>query len=94
MLTEKIQLDGDEKVLIQVRKHWFVLVVQLLGVIIITLVPTTLYFIATQLTFIDASVLDSYNGLLLALFSALVINHAFISLGVQHADTNNFGSQR
>lgn len=73
MLTEKIQLDGDEKVLIQVRKHWFVLVVQLLGVLIITLVPTTLYFIATQLTFINTAVLDSYNGVLLALFAAWLL---------------------
>lgn len=73
MLTEKIQLDTDEVVLIQVRKHWFVLAVQLCGVAVIALLPTTLYFMLTQIDFIDTSILDSYTELLLALFSAWLL---------------------
>lgn len=73
MLTEKIQLDSDETVLIQVRKHWFVLAVQLCGVVIIALLPTTLYFMLTQTNLIDTSLLDSYTELLLALFSAWLL---------------------
>jgi uncharacterized membrane protein YdbT with pleckstrin-like domain len=73
MLTEKIQLDTDETVLIQVRKHWFVLAVQLCGVVIIALLPTTLYFMLTQIELIDTAFLDAYTDLLLTLFAAWLL---------------------
>ncbi|MCF7815651.1 MAG: PH domain-containing protein [Candidatus Pacebacteria bacterium] len=44
MLTEKIQLETNEKILIQVRKHWFILLVQLLSVLFISVIPFVLYF--------------------------------------------------
>ncbi len=39
MLTEKIQLENDEIILAQVRKHWFILLIQFSGVIITALFP-------------------------------------------------------
>jgi hypothetical protein len=48
MLAEKIQLEADEAILAQVRKHWFVLTFQLVGVAIAGFIPlvliTLLYF--------------------------------------------------
>lgn len=43
MTTEKIQLEADEKILLHVRKHWFVLCTQIIGVILVALLP--LFFI-------------------------------------------------
>lgn len=73
MLTEKIQLDDDELVLAQVRKHWFILGTQLLGVLIIAALPLIVYYGVTLITFIDTSFLNSYTQLLLALFSAWLL---------------------
>lgn len=39
MLTEKIQLEADEIILHQVRKHWFILFVQVLGILVAALFP-------------------------------------------------------
>ncbi len=44
MLVEKIQLEPDETILIQVRKHWFVLLAQMLAVLFLALIPAFLYF--------------------------------------------------
>ncbi len=50
MNVEKIQLEADEHVIIQVRKHWFILGVQLLSVVFIALVPLFLYFFMIKST--------------------------------------------
>lgn len=42
---EKIQIEADETILIQVRKHWFILALEVLGVVIGAIVP--LLFIGT-----------------------------------------------
>jgi len=39
MLLEKIRLEPDEDVLLQVRRHWFVITTQILGIILIALLP-------------------------------------------------------
>jgi hypothetical protein len=39
MKTEKIQFEADEVILLQVRKHWFVLCIQLLFVLVLAFVP-------------------------------------------------------
>lgn len=44
MIAEKIQLESDERILLQVRKHWFVLCTQVIGVVVVALLP--LFFIA------------------------------------------------
>ncbi len=40
---DKIQMEADEHVLIQMRKHWFVIAVQMLGVVTGALIPVILY---------------------------------------------------
>ena len=45
MLTEKIQLETDEVILKQVRKHWFFLVAQIISFVIAALAPAFLAFV-------------------------------------------------
>ncbi len=49
MLAEKIQLEADEHILIQVRKHWFVISMQLLGVVLIAALPIFFQVVFTYL---------------------------------------------
>lgn len=49
MLADKIQLGSDENVLIQVRKHWFVLVAKLFGLVVTALAPFVLGYTAIAL---------------------------------------------
>lgn len=42
MLFDKIQLDKDEQVLVTVRKHWFVIVTELIAVAAVALAPLLL----------------------------------------------------
>ncbi len=48
-MVEKIQLESDEHILLQVRKHWFVLALQVLGIIVAALIPLLFVFVATNL---------------------------------------------
>jgi hypothetical protein len=48
MKTEKIQLDGDEEILLQVRKHWFILCMNLVGVVILAILPIPFFAIAMR----------------------------------------------
>jgi uncharacterized membrane protein YdbT with pleckstrin-like domain len=53
MLAERINLDSDEHIIALVRKHWFLLVLQLLGVGIAAILPFAIhvciaYFMALQ----------------------------------------------
>lgn len=50
MKTEKIQLDEDEEILLQVRKHWFVLCMNVIGVIILAILPLPFFIIIVQST--------------------------------------------
>lgn len=45
MLLEKIQLEPNEEVLKTVRKHWFIIVSQLLGIFFFLLLPFLIIFI-------------------------------------------------
>lgn len=73
MHTEKIQLDDDEVILIQVRKHWFILGTQMLGTILISILPIIVYYGVTRITSIDTSFLNPYTTVLIALFSAWLL---------------------
>jgi len=42
MLLEKIKLEPDEKIIIQARRHWFVIVRQLASLVLLTFVPIAL----------------------------------------------------
>ncbi len=76
MLTEKIQLEADEEVLIQVRKHWFIISIEMLAVVSVGILPIPLYLIVTNLFpvpfDIKAGILMSlYSGWLLCVWMAL-----------------------
>lgn len=43
MNINKIILDTDEKILLQVRKHWFILAVQIFGMVLLATLPYFVY---------------------------------------------------
>jgi hypothetical protein len=45
MLYEKIQLEPDEEILTVVRKHWFVIATELLGIFLMLLIPFFILFL-------------------------------------------------
>jgi hypothetical protein len=49
MLFEKIALEPDEEVLKIVRKHWFLITIELISVVFTALIPIILFFITLQL---------------------------------------------
>ncbi|MBP6923997.1 MAG: PH domain-containing protein [Candidatus Pacebacteria bacterium] len=49
MLFEKLDLEADEEVLRIVRKHWFIIVSELIGVAVFALTPIILLFIGLEL---------------------------------------------
>jgi uncharacterized membrane protein YdbT with pleckstrin-like domain len=72
MKSEKIQLDTDEEVLLQVRKHWFVLFTNLLGVLIVALLPLVFFAVLSQSDFIT-SLIPINNTLVVTLYAAWLI---------------------
>lgn len=44
MLTEKIQLEADERILVQVRKHWFILFTRVFSLTLAALIPLLLAY--------------------------------------------------
>lgn len=73
MLTEKIQLEPDEKILIQVRKHWFILTTQLLSVFVLAVIPIILYMIINESKVFDTTSLVSNTPLLVSFYSAWLL---------------------
>ncbi len=60
MLFEKIQLEDDEKILSLVRRHWFVLFVEIFGVLVIALLPFFSFYIVTRLIDLSETEIFSY----------------------------------
>lgn len=56
MKTEKIQLDQDEEILLQVRKHWFILCMNVIGVLILAVLPIPFFAVAMSSKTITALV--------------------------------------
>jgi hypothetical protein len=73
MSTEHIQFDEDEKVLTQVRKHWFLLCTQFLGIIIVALFPLGAYLVLSPLTPLTPLLSKVPPPLLIALYSGWLI---------------------
>jgi len=74
MLTEKIQLEADETILIQVRKHWFILCMQVFSFFIAAIAPAFLLF--TLIAFTDseiATTLLSYRPYLIFVYTVWLI---------------------
>lgn len=49
MLFEKLDLEADEEVLRIVRKHWFIIASELIGIVVFALTPIILIFIGVEL---------------------------------------------
>jgi hypothetical protein len=49
MLVEKIELEVDEKVITTVRKHWFVITIELIAILGVGIMPVILAMIVLQL---------------------------------------------
>lgn len=58
MIFEKIELEKDEKVLRVARKHWFLILTELLGVLVIILIPFFLIIVLTLIPGLAPESLD------------------------------------
>ena len=77
MLYEKIQLEEGEEILSTVRKHWFIITVELVGVVFISLLPIFLLVGAATLPITPeiSSFISEYTGLTtMIICSWLLIN--------------------
>lgn len=43
MLFDKIELESDEKVITKVRKHWFIITIELLGIAVVGILPLIIW---------------------------------------------------
>lgn len=50
MLLDRIQLEADEEILVQTRRHWFIVVSQLFSLFVAAFVPLLLLWLAPFLT--------------------------------------------
>lgn len=66
MLFDQIQLENHEQVLLKVRKHWFILFIELFAVAVAALVPlfALIGFWILALNDIGAGALDGYGALI------------------------------
>ncbi len=77
MKTEKIQLEEDEVVLLQVRKHWFMLCVQFFSIIVLALFPAFFIYLIFFTSSIDLPPLNAsfaislYAGWLIIMWMVL-----------------------
>ncbi|MCR4285846.1 MAG: PH domain-containing protein [Candidatus Kaiserbacteria bacterium] len=72
MKTEKIQLEEDEVVLLQVRKHWFVLCIQFFFVLALAIFPGVFLFL-TQTSSSIAKALPFNGSIVTALYAGWLI---------------------
>lgn len=72
MKMEKIQLDDDEQIILQVRKHWFVLCTQIIGIVFVALLPLIFIVTITQIDVI-ASRISLNSTLLVTLYTGWLI---------------------
>jgi len=73
MITDKIQLEVDEKILLLVRKHWFILFLQIFGVLVIALLPIFLYILISYIPTIHTTTLFSYTGVFIVFYSGWLL---------------------
>lgn len=73
MITDKIKLEVDEKILLLVRKHWFILFLQIFGVLVIALLPIFLYILISYIPTILTTTLFSYTGVFIVFYSGWLL---------------------
>lgn len=67
-MIEKIKLEDDERILTQVRKHWFVISVQLLSLTIVALLPLLAYLILREASSTFENI-NEYTAVLISLYT-------------------------
>ncbi len=72
MKTEKIQLDEDEEILLEVRKHWFVLCMNVIGVVILAILPLPFFAVAMSSTTIT-TLIPVNDAFMVTLYCAWLI---------------------
>lgn len=88
MLAEKINLEADEVILKQVRKHWFVITAQILSLVIAGAAPLILYLVLTAAT---GDVLRATVGLYWPhLFFVYIVWLSFLWMGAFNIWTNYY----
>jgi uncharacterized membrane protein YdbT with pleckstrin-like domain len=73
MLTEKIQLENDEVILSQVRKHWFVLFLQMFGVGIGAFLPLVFLYALDATPLRDIIDIRMYGSEMVAFYAGWLI---------------------
>jgi uncharacterized membrane protein YdbT with pleckstrin-like domain len=81
MLLEKIKLEPDEKVLLQARRHWFVIASQIVGFVLVAFLPLVVliflsYSLPENITLGDYVAEISYVYILLLVFLWISIYNA------------------
>ena len=72
MTSEQIPLEADERVLLEVRKHWFVLASQLGGIVLAAFVPPLVYIGISAFKLFPAQFTD-YPSVLITLYIGWLI---------------------
>lgn len=62
MLFEKIKLEDDEQILLVVRRHWFVFLLQVLSVLTFAVAPLLLFIAAQFISPVDTMVNTAYTN--------------------------------
>lgn len=73
MLTEKIQLEADEEVIFQVRKHWFIPFIRMFGICIVAILPLVAYITLTQITTLEQFDVSISTPLAVALYAGWLL---------------------
>jgi hypothetical protein len=73
MNEKRLMLDTDEVVLFKVRKHWFILAVEVLGVAFFALIPPVLYTTVVDMGLEAAHITYSFTGFFIAFYSVWLI---------------------
>ncbi len=73
MLTERIQLEQDEVVLAQVRKHWFLICMQMFGVAIGAVLPPLFLFALESTPLITVLDISEMGSELVALYTGWLV---------------------
>lgn len=90
MLIEKIKLEPGEKILIQTRRHWFILFMQVLSLKLVAIVPLLLiWFLSATMTNTlgDSVQLSQYWPQILFLYIILLV---FIWMSIFNVWTNYY----
>ncbi len=73
MLAEKIQLEPDETILMLVRKHWFIITLQMLSVVIVAIFPLVAFIVFSFLPISLPVSMTGYGISMIALYTGWLI---------------------